>query len=191
MRWTLRGKTWSAALLLLGALVVSACGATSSPLGGGAAAPTATSGSSALVATSSANVSGTAETVLTNAQGMTLYYFDRDTSTSVACTGGGGYGSYGGCTRTWPPLPSPGGAAPTSSVSLSGSLSVLNDANGQQVMYNGHPLYTYSGDQNPGDTNGNGIQGLWHVATPSLASGSAPASGPTATPSGGYGGYGG
>jgi len=166
---------------MLGMLILSACGTTSTPLGGGAAS----SGSSALIGTRSATVSGTTETVLTNAQGMTLYYFDRDTATSVACSGGGGYGSYGGCTRTWPPLISPGGATPTSSSSLSGSLTILNGANGQQVMYNGHPLYTYSGDQKPGDTNGDGIQGQWHVATPSLAPATAP-SGPTATPSGGY-----
>jgi hypothetical protein len=37
-----------------------------------------------------------------------------------------------------------------------------------QVTYNGHPLYTYSGDQNPGDTNGEGISafgGLWYAVS--------------------------
>jgi hypothetical protein len=37
------------------------------------------------------------------------------------------------------------------------------------VLYNGHPLYRYSGDMAPGDTHGDGIEGKWHVATPDLA----------------------
>jgi predicted lipoprotein with Yx(FWY)xxD motif len=28
------------------------------------------------------------------------------------------------------------------------------------------PLYYFSGDMNPGDTNGNGIAGKWSVVTP-------------------------
>jgi Secreted repeat of unknown function len=38
-----------------------------------------------------------------------------------------------------------------------------------QVTYNGHPLYTYSGDQNPGDTNGQGLTnfgGGWFALSP-------------------------
>ena len=181
MRW----KTLAVALGLLGALALSACGATTTPLGGGAPSATSTpsSSSSALISTRSDSVKGTTETVLTNAQGMTLYHFDKDTSTSVACMGQ--------CATFWPPLLAPNGAAPTSSASLPGGLSILNGANGQQVMYNGHPLYTFSGDKSPGDTNGEGIMGLWHVATPDLMPGSTAPSSPTATPSSGGGGYGG
>jgi hypothetical protein len=29
-----------------------------------------------------------------------------------------------------------------------------------QVTYNGHPLYLYAGDQKPGDTNGQAINGF-------------------------------
>ena len=60
----------------------------------------------------------------------------------------------------------------------------LGDANGTQVTYNGHLLYTYAGDSKPGDTNGEGIDGVWFVATPDLATqgpgGAAP------TPTSGY-----
>lgn len=186
MRW----KMFAAGLGLLGVLTLAACGTTTSPLGGGAPSATATpqatatpAGSSALIGTRSASVKGTTETVLTTAQGMTLYYFMKDTSTSIACTGQ--------CASFWPPLLSPNGTAPTSATSLPGGLSLINGANGQQVMYNGHPLYTFAQDKNPGDTNGEGIMGLWHVATPSLAPASSPATSPTATPSsGGGGGYG-
>lgn len=189
MRW----KTLAAALGLLGVLILSACGTTTTnALGGGAPAATATSttgssGSSALISTHTANVKGTSETVLSTGQGMTLYYRTDDTSTTVHCTSGGGYG---GCTDIWPPLLSPNGAAPTSDTTLPGGLSLLNDSNGQQVMYNGHPLYTYSGDHAPGDATGEGVQGVWHVVTPSLAAnGAAPSGNPTPTSTGG--GYGG
>jgi predicted lipoprotein with Yx(FWY)xxD motif len=55
------------------------------------------------------------------------------------------------------------------------------DANGSQVEYNGHPLYTFSGDTAPGQTNGEGLFGMWFVATPNL-----PVQGGGST-SGGYG----
>ncbi|MGH2517778.1 MAG: COG4315 family predicted lipoprotein [Ktedonobacterales bacterium] len=180
MRW----KMLAAALGLLGALLLSACGATTTnQLGGGGAAPASTTpASSALLSTRNATVKGASETVLTNAQGMTLYYFDHDTTTKVACVSG--------CVATWPPLLASNGAAPTSAASLPGGLSILNGANGQQVLYNGHPLYTFSGDKQPGDTKGDGILGLWHVATPSLMPASAPAANPTPTSGGSGGGYG-
>ena len=39
-----------------------------------------------------------------------------------------------------------------------------------QVTYNGHPLYLFSADQKPGDTNGQGVNafgGLWYVLSSS------------------------
>ena len=38
-----------------------------------------------------------------------------------------------------------------------------------QVTYNGHPLYLYSGDQNPGDTTGEGLTAFgaaWYAVSP-------------------------
>jgi predicted lipoprotein with Yx(FWY)xxD motif len=34
---------------------------------------------------------------------------------------------------------------------------------GTQVAYNGWPLYFFSGDSSPGDTNGQGQGGVWYV----------------------------
>ena len=56
-----------------------------------------------------------------------------------------------------------------------------------QVTYNGHPLYLYEGDQEPGDTNGQGVTAFgaaWYALTPSGNQ----ASGGTST-SGGSSGY--
>ncbi len=74
----------------------------------------------------------------------------------------------GGCASAWPPLLVSGSNVPTSTTSLSGKLSVQADANGNQVEYNGHPLYTFSGDTSPGQTTSEGFAGIWHVVTPSL-----------------------
>jgi predicted lipoprotein with Yx(FWY)xxD motif len=48
-------------------------------------------------------------------------------------------------------------------------LTVQADANGMQVEYNGHPLYTFSGDSASGQTTGEGFGGIWHVVSPSLS----------------------
>src|ERR1700726_4236134 len=129
-------------LITLGLLVtmfIAACGnstSTGGPYGGSNAGSTPTvsgSGSASTIKTASATINGKAETILTNAQGMTLYYRTSDTATSV-CSGG--------CAQVWPPLLFTGSGAPASSTTLSGQLTASTNANGQQVEYNGHPLYT-------------------------------------------------
>src|SRR5437870_5857032 len=137
----------------LAALTLAACGGTT------AINPAASSGT-ALIHTASMKIGGKTETVLKNAKGLTLYYFTPDTATSIACTGG--------CASTWPPLLSPSGA-PTSTPALPGTLSLLNGSNGSQVLYNGHPLYTYSKDGDSGDAYVQGLFGKWFAATPDLA----------------------
>ncbi len=122
--------------------------------------PTPGTAASTTVKTATVTVSGKATTVLTDSQGFTLYYFTPDTSTTSNCTGG--------CIGTWPPLLATGSSAPTSTGTLPGKLTALADANGTQVQYNGHFLYTYVGDTVAGQTNGEGLAGKWFVATPSL-----------------------
>jgi hypothetical protein len=69
---------------------------------------------------------------------------------------------------------------------VTGKVAVLKDVNGQQVTYNGHPLYTFA-DDHAGQVTGQGFQNFF-VATPGIASItiSAPSAAP-ATPSGAYG----
>jgi predicted lipoprotein with Yx(FWY)xxD motif len=149
--------------ILAGALVVAACGGTT---GTGAASP---SSSPALIHTASVKVGDKSVTVLKDVKGLTLYYFTPDTSTKIACTGG--------CASNWPPLVATS-ETPASSPALPGELSVLNGPNGNQVLYNGHPLYTYSKDGDASDAYGQGIGGKWFVATPDLAAAVAASSTP-------------
>jgi predicted lipoprotein with Yx(FWY)xxD motif len=126
------------------------------------------------IKTATLTVGGKSMTVLTNAQGMTLYYRTSDTPTSV-CSGG--------CASAWPPALS--STMPSVSGTLPGTFSLLNDANGSQIAYNGHPLYTYSGDSAAGQANGQGVGNIWFAAPTILPASTNAPSGSTPTP-GGY-----
>ena len=156
------------AIPLVGALALASCGGTAGSPGAGAS-PSPTG--AALIHTASVKVGSNTETVLKNAGGLTLYYFTADTATNIACTGG--------CATTWPPLLSDS-PTPTSDPAVPGQLSLLNGGNGNQVLYNGHPLYHYSKDSASGDANGQGIGGKWFVATPDLAAAAAASGSPGA-----------
>jgi predicted lipoprotein with Yx(FWY)xxD motif len=162
-------------LILLFTLAVAACaqqptvptpaasGGTSTATSGSTApsnTPTAAVQATALIKTATATVKGASTTILTNAQGLTLYYRTSDKPPSTVCSGG--------CAGAWPPLLFTGSGAPTSSTQLPGKLTVVVDANGNQVEYNGHPLYNFASDTGPGQTNGEGIGGIWFVCTPDL-----------------------
>ena len=98
-------------------------------------------------------------TVLTNANGRTLYWFAPDTATRSAC--------YGTCAAYWPPVR---GAA-TAGPGVTGRLGTITRSDGSvQATYDGHPLYTYVGDTAAGQANGNRLNlngGLWYEVTPS------------------------
>jgi predicted lipoprotein with Yx(FWY)xxD motif len=163
-----------AVLTVLTVLALAGCGGYGG-YGGSSSSGGSSASGPAQVKTATATVKGQSTTILTNSQGRTLYYRTTDTASASTCTGG--------CASTWPPLLTSG--SPVAASSLPGTLNSLSDANGTQVTYNGHLLYTYAGDSKPGDTNGEGIDGVWFVATPDLATqgpgGAAP------TPTSGYG----
>ena len=172
-------------LTLICAAALAACGSAASSTSapgngsGGSTSPTVSTGTTTL------------GTVLTDARGMTLYYFLPEKSGTLgACTGG--------CLTVWPPLTVSG--SPSAASAVTGTLGVVsvtvNGAATSEVTYNGWPLHTYSGDSGPGQTNGQGIENMWFAAEPATtasetgatgASGTAPASTPTSTPIGGNG----
>jgi predicted lipoprotein with Yx(FWY)xxD motif len=176
-------------LALVATLALAACGGaggTGGVYGGGGGGGGSSSvavnlhcASGAVVCTKSVSVNGKATTALANTDGMTLYYFTPDSATSATCNGP--------CALIWPPLAA--SSANVMGTSLTGALGEFHSANGEQVEYNGHPLYHYSGDRSQSDATGEGIEGKWFVATPSLQVGNSAPAAPTRTPSnGGYGG---
>ncbi len=96
---------------------------------------------------------------LVDGKGMTLYVFMKDTGPTSTC--------YGKCASFWPPLLTSGAAVAGSGVDSSKLGTTTRTDGTTQVTYNGHPLYHFSQDQNPGDTNGQKIQGIWFVVSPS------------------------
>lgn len=162
------------------ALFIVACGSStgggSGPYGaGGGSTSTPSGGAATSIKTATLTVGGKSVTVLTNAQGMTLYYRTTDTPTSV-CSGG--------CASAWPPVLST--TMPSVSGTLPGTFTLMNDTNGSQVAYNGHPLYTYSGDSAPGQANGQGFGNIWFVAPTTLPATTTPSGSTTPTPGGYY-----
>ena len=156
-------KRFSLAIIgLVMMLLVAACGGTTTTGSGSTPTAAPTTAPAAVIKTATANVGGKSETILTDAKGMTLYYFTPDTTAKTACAGA--------CTTNWPPALFTGTGQPTASAQLTGTLATLQVASGNQVTYNGHLLYTFIGDKAAGDTNGQAKGGVWFVATPDLTS---------------------
>jgi predicted lipoprotein with Yx(FWY)xxD motif len=179
---------WLVGPALVGvAVVLAACGK-ASPTDPGPASPAAPATGQANAAAGSVSIktmSTSKGTVLVNAQGRTLYWFAKDTSTKSNCTGS--------CATYWPPVM--GTAVAGAGASLPHSFGTVKRAGGQtQATYDGHPLYTYSGDTAAGQINGNGINasgGRWWAVTPSGSSLRAKKSSKSGSGSGGGGGGGG
>jgi predicted lipoprotein with Yx(FWY)xxD motif len=100
--------------------------------------------------------------VLVTGKGYALYMFVPDRRRTVTCTGV--------CAGTWPPLMLPSGATLAAGPGIKTALLGSDPApgGGRVVTYNGWPLYTYTGDVEPGqaiDLNG----GPWYVLRPSGA----------------------
>ena len=152
-----------AAILLVacGGSPQGSTGSSGSSGSSGSATPMPTAQSSP-VKTATATVKGKNETILVNSDGMTLYYYTPDKDNSVTCTGS--------CASIWPPLAAAASGVPGSVSGLSGKFASDPDPSGGSVItYNGWPLYTFASDNAAGQTNGQGLQGVWFVATPSLA----------------------
>ena len=98
--------------------------------------------------------------ILTAATGMTLYVYVPDAQGVPTCTDA--------CAETWPPLTVDDASQIVGGDGVDVALlaSVEHPTAGIQVTYNGWPLYLFTGDTAPGDTNGQGLDGLWYVVDP-------------------------
>jgi predicted lipoprotein with Yx(FWY)xxD motif len=92
--------------------------------------------------------------VLVDPRGMTLYYFDRDTTGNRSTC-------EGKCREKFAPLAAPNHAK------ASGDFTLITRSDGSKMWaYRYRPLYTFHADQAPGETHGTDLELLWHVAHP-------------------------
>jgi len=98
--------------------------------------------------------------ILVSSTGFTLYDFTRDRNGEDSCV------EISRCPSVWPPLTVTG--TPTAGFGVKASLlSTITLPDGaSQVTYDGHPLYTFSGDSGPRETDYVGalqFGGYWYA----------------------------
>ena len=91
--------------------------------------------------------------VFTDANGMTLYTFDKDTQ------GNGKSVCNGDCAVKWPPLMAAADAVDEGEFTV-----VTRDDGTKMWAHEGWPLYYWYEDTAAGDTKGDGVGGVWHLA---------------------------
>jgi predicted lipoprotein with Yx(FWY)xxD motif len=160
-----RTRTLAVAGVAAVALAVAGCGSGGDSGGSGAAAPSGYGASQSAPASSSG--SGAASVALANSslgkilvdgQGRTLYLFEADKGPSSTCSGA--------CATAWPPLTTKGAPKAASGLSAAKLGTTKRSDGTTEVTYNGHPLYRFAGDTEPGQTTGQGIDGFgaeWYV----------------------------
>ncbi len=88
--------------------------------------------------------------VLADANGRTLYTFDKDAANKSNC--------YGGCAAAWPPFFARDGASANAGFSI-----IPRDDGSKQWAKDGKPLYYFAADASPGEVKGDGQGSVWHV----------------------------
>jgi predicted lipoprotein with Yx(FWY)xxD motif len=145
---------------------LAACSSAGSSSTSGASTPStaasaSASESAAVSASASSGSAGEIEaedsdlgTILVDAEGNTIYFFDKDEEGESACTGD--------CLANWPPVPAEG--TPEAGSGVSATLGTFTRDDGStQLTVNEYPAYYFAGDSAAGDTNGQGVGGLWFV----------------------------
>ena len=148
------------AAVALIAVVVAGCGGSSSgTTTGGASYGAATPAPKAATGTVSTRQTKLGR-VLVDANGRTLYLFEKDAGAKSTCNGA--------CASIWPPLTA--GKAKAGPGATAAELGTTKRSDGKtEITYGGHPLYTYAGDQKPGDVAGQGLDQFgaeWYVLAP-------------------------
>ncbi|MFD8738307.1 SCO0930 family lipoprotein [Streptomyces sp. NPDC059618] len=98
--------------------------------------------------------------IVVDKNGMTVYRFMKDQAWPVsksACTGA--------CLEKWPAV-APVSASDTKGVKKKGLMGFTRPDGIKQMTVNCWPIYTFSGDSAPGDTNGQGVGGTWYAVSP-------------------------
>ncbi len=117
-----------------------------------AAPATAAAPGAAAVATADTDLG----TILVDGGGMTLYAFTEDADGQPTCVDA--------CADAWPPALVEG--EPDVGDLDAAAFTVVDHPMGSQLKAGDFPLYTFAGDQAPGDTNGQGSGDVWFVVAP-------------------------
>ena len=152
-----RSRLAGLALMVGVALLVAACGGSSSTSSASAPASNTSAGGIAI-----STAKGADGTYLTGASGRAVYLWDADTGDMSTCAGA--------CAQAWPPVITK--SAPTASGRAQASdLGTTTRSDGlKQVTYKGHPLYYYVGDTRSGQVTGQGSNNFgakWWLVTQS------------------------
>jgi predicted lipoprotein with Yx(FWY)xxD motif len=157
----MRARSILSSALAVGLVVLAGCG--SDDDGGTESATETTAEASSSAPAEQEAVLATADTnlgeIVVDGKGMTVYMFDNDTqgSGTSTCTGG--------CLEAWPAV-----VAESESPSVEGVTgevgTITRDDGTIQVTLEGWPLYLWKDDKAPGDTTGQGVNGVWWVLTP-------------------------
>lgn len=94
---------------------------------------------------------------LVDAKGMTLYYFEMDSPGKSNATEA--------ILQNWP-IFSPESFNVVSTLKSADFGVITRDDGKMQATYKGRPLYYFAGDRISGDTDGQGVNGLWCVINP-------------------------
>ena len=154
------------------AALVAGCGSSSSSTTPAAASTPSSASASSGSASSMKTMSTSIGTVLVDPSGKTVYELVGATAANNKCSGS--------CLSIWPEV----------------------TANGKQVVVNGHPAFTFSGDSSARQTKGQNLTDQWGkwvaldasgnpISAPAAATSTAPASSKATTkaPSGGGGAF--
>ncbi|MDX3324913.1 MULTISPECIES: SCO0930 family lipoprotein [Streptomyces] len=97
--------------------------------------------------------------IVVDKRGMTVYRFKKDSAWPMksACTGD--------CLKKWPVV-APVPKNDVDGVTTKGFVTFDRPDGIQQQSLDCWPVYTFSGDAEPGDTNGQGVGGTWYAVSP-------------------------
>ncbi|MEU8675357.1 SCO0930 family lipoprotein [Streptomyces sp. NPDC048560] len=97
--------------------------------------------------------------IVVDKQGMTVYRFKKDSAwpMKTACTGE--------CLKKWPVV-EPVAKNEVEGITTKGYVTFDRPDGIKQQTLDCWPIYTFSGDTAPGDTNGQGVGGTWYAVSP-------------------------
>jgi predicted lipoprotein with Yx(FWY)xxD motif len=165
-----RKRAGWAAVVAASVLALAGCGGSGGDSGSSGAAGDSSAAASPAADAVLATADSDLGTVVVDADGRTVYVFDKDTAGSgtSAC-------SSADCLANWHAVTADSARPAVDGVS--GKVATITRSDGaEQVTLDGLPLYTFAADSHAGDVRGEGVKGLWWAVAPDGAKITQPAS---------------